>query len=430
MFQAQAIDEPKQSTGRSTVAVVGLGYVGLPTALSLLDAGLSVIGIDVSPERLTAINSGNVDLLPTDLARLRRHLASEQFDRAADYGRIADADTVIVCVPTPVTPQLVPDLTALGAACRTVVEHARRGQTIILTSTTYVGCTRDLLETPLRDRGFEPGFDVHIAFSPERIDPGVADHDPASTPRVLGGITPDSTRAAAMILRRTCPSLHEVSSPEAAEMAKLLENTFRAVNIAFANEMADVAGSLGLSIQEVVEAAATKPYGFMKFMPGPGVGGHCIPCDPHYLLWQLRGRRVAAPLTDAAMTGIALRPRRVVARLAELLADGGHSLRGARVHVVGVAYKPGVADVRESPALEIIAECRAAGAEVSFTDAFVAELHLVDGNLKSTPVDRVEADVVLVHTAHPGEDLTWLAGHPLVLDATYRLDSVPQRVVV
>jgi UDP-N-acetyl-D-glucosamine dehydrogenase len=418
------------SEARNTVAIVGLGYVGLPTALSLLDAGDRVLGLDVSPQRIAAITAAAVDLLPDDLARLRRQLADDRLALTTDAARLAEADVVIVCVPTPVTAQLVPDLGPLTAACQAVVAAARPGQTIILTSTTYVGCTRDLLEEPLRQRGLGPGRDVHIAFSPERIDPGVVDHSPAATPRIVGGITPESTERAAAVLRRTCPSLHIVSSPEAAEMAKLLENTFRAVNIAFANEMADIAGELGLSAAEVIEAAGTKPYGFMKFLPGPGVGGHCIPVDPHYLLWQLRGRRMAAPLIDAAMTGIALRPRRVVTRLTELLAQHGRSLRGARVHLVGIAYKPGVADARESPALEIIAACRAAGATVSFTDAFVPALSIGGDALASVVPAAGDVDIVLVHTLHPGVDHAWVAGHELVLDATYRLDAVPHRVAL
>lgn len=414
-----------------TVAVVGLGYVGLPTALSLLEGGARVVGLDVSTARLAAIRAVDVDLLPADVERLRAHLTSERWELTDDPRALATADAVIVCVPTPVTPQLVPDLTALAGACRTVVAAARPGQTLVLTSTTYVGCTRDLLEQPLRERGLTPGVDVHIAFSPERIDPGVADHSPATTPRVVGGLTPECTQSAMRALRRTCPSLHPVSSPEAAELTKLLENTFRAVNIAFANEIADVAAHLGLSAAEVIDAAATKPYGFMRFMPGPGVGGHCIPCDPHYLLWQLRGERVAAPVVDAAMTGIAMRPRKVVSRIREELAAAGRALHGARVHLVGVAYKPGVADVRESPALEIVEECLREGAQITFSDPFVTEVRLHDGRtLAPTAPADVDADLVLVHTRHPGEDLRWLADHPVVLDATYRLQEVPHRAVL
>lgn len=411
--------------------MVGLGYVGLPTSLSLLDAGARVIGVDASSRRVEDIRHGRVDLLPGDLERLRAHLGSERWDLGDDPARIAGADVVLVCVPTPVTRNLVPDLSALRRACRTVVAHARPGQTIVLTSTTYVGCTRDLLEGPLRDRGLVPGVDVHLAFSPERIDPGVADHSPETTPRVVGGLTEQCLEKAMTALSLSTSALHPVSSPEAAEMTKLLENTFRAVNIALANEIADVAAHLGLSASEVIDAAASKPYGFMRFMPGPGVGGHCIPCDPHYLLWQLRGDHVTAPLVEATMNAIAVRPRRVVTRLREELAASGQSLRGSHVHVVGVAYKPGVADVRESPAIEIIEECRRAGAHVTYSDDLVPQLDLADeASLTASSPHDVAPDVVLVHTPHPGEDLDWLAAAPLVLDATYRLEGAPNRAVV
>ena len=410
--------------------MVGLGYVGLPTALSLLDAGTPVIGVDVSPARLGAIRKGDVDLLPQDLRRLVAHLGSDSWALTDDPSHLAEADVVIICVPTPVTQNLVPDLTPLAAACASVVANARAGQSIVLTSTTYVGCTRDLLVKPLRERGLEAGVDVHVAFSPERIDPGVVDHSPATTPRVVGGLTPVCTEQVTRALAHTCPSVHQVSSPEAAELTKLLENSFRAVNIAFANEVADVAGHLGLSAAEVINAAATKPYGFMRFTPGPGVGGHCIPCDPHYLLWQLRGDHVAAPVMDTAMSAIAQRPRKVVARLREELAEAGRSLRGAQVHIVGVAYKPGVSDVRESPALEILEECLREGADVSFSDPLVDQVNLRDGRtLSASPTKDVDADIVLVHTRQPGEDLAWLSSQHRVLDATYQLVGAQHSVV-
>jgi nucleotide sugar dehydrogenase len=421
------IDLDAATTG-GTVAVVGLGYVGLPTALSLLDSGARVIGLDASSSRLDAIWAQDVDLLAPERQQLNTQLRSPRFEMTDDPSRLAAADTVIVCVPTPITEHLAPDLGALEGACRAVVANARVGQTIILTSTTYVGCTRDFLQQPLAERGLRPGEDVFVAFSPERIDPGVAAHVPAATPRVVGGLTPECTRRASAALARTCPEVHQVSGPEAAEMTKLLENTFRAVNIALASEIGEIAGHLGLSAREVIDAAATKPYGFMPFYPGPGVGGHCIPCDPHYLLWQLRADRVASPLINVAMTQISLRPRRVVAKLAELLASRGLPMHGAQIHVVGVAYKPGVADVRESPALQIITECLAAGADVTYTDRYVPQLRIGDRTLHSVSGPEVTADAVLVHTRHPDADLTWVAGHEVVLDATLRLDDVPQSV--
>lgn len=417
------VDLRTTSTASLTTAVVGLGYVGLPTALSLRQAGHRVIGYDVAPGRLQAIRDVAVDLLAGDAETLRRELrhGPALFELTGDPARLAEADHLIICVPTPVREDLTPDLGALRSACACVVEHARPGQTVVLTSTSYVGCTRDMVERPLRERGLEPGRDVFVAFSPERIDPGVPDHRPLRTPRILGGLTPACAERARRVLDGTSSRLHVVSSPEVAEFAKLLENTFRAVNIAFINEMADAAHELHLPVKEIIDAAATKPYGFMRFMPGAGVGGHCIPCDPHYLLWQLRSRRFVTPVVEAAMQDIAVRPRQMVGRIREELAGHGMALAGARIHVVGVAYKPGVADVRESPALEIMAHCLREGAVVSYTDALIP--HLTVGGRELTSVDpaAVDADLVVTHTLHPGHEdvLGALPSAVTVLDTTF-----------
>lgn len=411
------------------VGVVGLGYVGLPTALALAESGTTVVGYDVNPERLSHIGSGAVDLPDSDHRRLRRHARSERFRLTTDPAELAGMDAIIVCVPTPVDQHLVPDTTALSGACATAAEHALRGQTIILTSTTYVGCTRDLLVRPLLDRGLRVGEDVFVAFSPERIDPGNAAHRHDETPRVLGGTTTACSRRASHVLCRTTEHVHELSSPEAAELTKLVENSFRAVNIALANEFADVAGELRLDVAEVIDAAATKPYGFMPFYPGPGVGGHCIPCDPHYLLWQLRARRAHSPITEAAMIAISGRPRRVAARAREVLAEAGRGVAGARVLVVGVAYKPGVADLRESPALEVIAELADSGASVAYADPYVPSLNVGGRELSAVGAPELGTwDLVIVHTMHPEVDHGWIAGSPAVLDASYRLPGVPHRV--
>ena len=404
------------------IAIVGLGYVGLPTALSLADHGANITGCDVSEARLADIKSGRVDLLDRDRERLGRHLAANSLKLTTEPTSLRHADAIVVCVPTPIDAHQSPDLRALSAACTTVVANATAGQTIILTSTTYVGCTRELLAKQLLARGLEVGRDVFVAFAPERIDPGVEAHAQDSTPRVVGGITAECTARAIKVLRHTASTIHTVSSPEAAEMTKLVENTFRAVNIALANEFSDAARELDVDVIEVINAAATKPYGFMPFYPGPGVGGHCIPCDPHYLLWQLRARRFDSPVTQTAMTAIALRPRDIVAQAREMLAENGRATRGARILVVGVTYKPDVADVRESPALEIIGGLAAAGARVEFTDPMVPELETPHtGVLRSheSPEDG-PWDLVLIHTRHAGQDHDWLAVHPTVLDTTYR----------
>lgn len=418
-------------TPRQTMGIVGLGYVGLPTALAFASNGSMVVGIDHSPRRIHDIERAEVDVLDIDRDRLRVALASDLLHLSTDPALLSAVDVVLICVPTPVDDHLVPDLTSLRTACATVVEHARPGQCIVLTSTSYVGTTEDFVVRPLQSRGLRVGNDVHVVFSPERIDPGNSRHPQETVPRVLGGVTNVCARRGTEVLSTIAPTVHVVSSPEAAEFTKLYENTFRAVNIAFANEMADVAGHIGLDINEVIDAAASKPYGFMAFRPGPGVGGHCIPCDPHYLLWKLRAERLGAPVVEAAMTRVAARPGRIVDRAVAALAADGRSVVAARVVVVGVSYKPNVQDVRESPALEIIATMRRRGAIVSYVDPLVTGLATADGQSVSRhqrPQDEVW-DIAIVHTLHENTDLAWLDDVPVVLDATYRLPRSANRVV-
>lgn len=410
------------ATELHSIGVLGLGYVGLPTALAFADAGIAVLGCDISEARLAAIKAGRVDLLDTGLARLGRALDSGSLTVTTETAGLSAVDAILICVPTPVDSHLVPDLTALWAACASVVDAARPGQTIVLTSTTYVGSTRELLAEPLGQRGLVAGRDVFVAFGPERIDPGSAAHLPEHTPRVVGGVTEACTARAVGTLSRTAASMHTVSSPESAELAKLLENTFRAVNIALVNEFSSIAGQFGIDVTEVIDAAATKPYGFMPFHPGPGVGGHCIPCDPHYLLWQLKSSRLPSPVTEAAMASIAARPRAVVTRAIEVLAETGRAVAGCRILVVGVAYKPAVADVRASPALQIIDELVARGAEVAFTDVMVDSVLTASGPLvrEVDPASQTW-DLVIAHTLHPGVDNTWMVDMALILDTTYSL---------
>jgi UDP-N-acetyl-D-glucosamine dehydrogenase len=417
---------------RYDVAIVGLGYVGLPTALAFHAAGHRVLGLELSERRVTDIMAGDVDLLDSDHARLATALEDRgRFEMTIEPSRLAEAAGVLVCVPTPVDEHLMPDLRALTGACRTLVNHAVPGQTLLLTSTTYVGCTRELLASPLASRGLAAGRDVFVSFSPERIDPGNDRHAHEDVPRVVGGITPACADAAEALLAGYAGALHRVSSAETAEMTKLYENTFRAVNIALANELADISRVLDLDVTEVIDAAATKPYGFMPFYPGPGVGGHCIPCDPHYLLWQLRRERANAPLIESAMSAVALRPGRVVSRAGEVLAAVGRPLSGSRVLVLGVTYKPGVADVRESPALEILADLADHGAEVAYHDPLIPRLRVGGQEMHNVADPAAEQwDLVLVHTEQPGANTSWLAAAPLVLDATYKLSSLRPRTVV
>ncbi|MEU6645718.1 nucleotide sugar dehydrogenase [Saccharomonospora sp. NPDC046836] len=423
---------PAAEPAISSVAIVGMGYVGLPTALGLHAAGLDVLGIDHNPGRLATISARAADLTEQDHQLLGQALCDARFRLTTEVADAAKADTVIVCVPTPLDAHLTPDLAPLRAACAALVEHVRPGQTLILTSTSFVGTTEELLVQPLRERGFELGSDVFVAFSPERIDPGNAEHTQAATPRVVGGVTDACAERAERVLGQLTPMLHRVSSAEVAELTKLYENSFRAVNIALANEFAEICGTLRLDPMEVTRAAATKPYGFMPFYPGPGVGGHCIPCDPHYLLWQLRRERGAAPLISEAMELIAHRPQRVVERAIEVLAGAGRGIPNARILVVGVAYKPGVQDLRESSALEIIDGLLKRGAQVDYHDPLVGTVRL-PGDRALTSVSHPigeDFDLCIVHTVHPGHDYDWVSGCALVLDATYRFDSAPGRVFV
>jgi UDP-N-acetyl-D-glucosamine dehydrogenase len=429
--------------GHTVVAVVGLGYVGLPTSIALRNAGCRIVGIDVSGPRLSAIRGGEAELLESEQRDLRRHLASDGFVLTNRVKALDAADLVLICVPTPVDERLAPDPRILRDACASVVRHARPGQTLVLTSTTYVGTTRELLADPLTERGLRVGQDVFVAFAPERIDPGVNAHEQLQTPRVLGGVSEECGERAAAVLRHTCKRLHRVSSPEAAELVKLYENTFRAVNIALAFELAEACGTHGLDAIEVTEGAATKPYGFLPHYPSAGVGGHCIAVDPYYLLSDLRERGRPATVAEEALRKVSGRPRHVAWRAHEVLVQLGRPLPQARVLVVGASYKPGVADTREAPALEIIARLRAEGARVDYHDPLVPALE-VDGvrsrgvtapaavaagaagaetvtrRLDGPVLDPEDYDLAILTTLHPGHDYDWLELCPAVLDCTYR----------
>jgi UDP-N-acetyl-D-glucosamine dehydrogenase len=407
---------------RLTVAVLGLGYVGLPTALALREAGFPVIGVDISNRRLRDIRAGRVDLLDRDRPRLDQSLASGHLALTSDAAALVAADAVIIAVPTPVDENLAPDLRAVRSACASAVEHARAGQTLILTSTTYVGTTRDLLVEPLAERGFTVGEDIHVAFAPERINPGDALWEQAAVPRVLGGVTDACAFAAAQVLAATASKLHVVSSVETAEFTKLQENTFRAVNLAFANEMAAAAGFYGVDPVEIVGAAATKPYGYLAHYPGPGVGGHCIPVDPYYLLAPLHEAGMSAPVTEQAMAAVAGRPAHVAGRALELMAERGLADTEARILLVGVAYKPGVEDHRESPALQIAAALGERGARVSYHDPLIASVAVAGaGTLESVAApDAADYDLVVVAVVHPGHSYEFLNEAEHLLDATYK----------
>ncbi|HEY9241667.1 MAG TPA: nucleotide sugar dehydrogenase [Streptosporangiaceae bacterium] len=430
--RADAGQENGQPVTAGSVAIVGLGYVGLPTAVALHGAVRRSIGIDSNEQRLRDILARRADLGGPDRERLAAALADGSLELTTDPAAAKAADAVIICVPTPVDSQQSPDLSALRAACATVVQHTRPGQVIILTSTSYVGTTRELLTEPLAARGLVAGTDVHVAFSPERIDPGNPDHVQRETPRVVGGATPACTTRAAGLIGRLTDAVYLVSSTDAAEATKLYENIFRAVTLALANEFADACGALSVDPIEVTLAASTKPYGFLGAFPGPGVGGHCIPCDPHYLLWQLNAADQSAPLIAQAMKSIALRPERVIQRAAEVLAADQRRLAGARVIVIGASYKAGVRDLRESPALAIMAGLLRQGATVGYYDPLLPAIELPGGQVlaSETAPDGADWDLAVAHTLHPHTDYSWAHRCPRVLDGTYQFFGAKHRAVV
>ncbi|MGO9320902.1 MAG: nucleotide sugar dehydrogenase [Solirubrobacteraceae bacterium] len=415
--------------GRALVAVVGLGHAGLPSAVALRAAGFRIVGIDSSASRLSDIRGGRAELVGARREDLRVHLDDEDFALTDEIEAVSAADAVLICVPNAVDSHGRPNLEALARACAAVVRHARAGQTLVLTSTTHVGSTRELLVEPLGERCLRVGEDVFVAFSPERIDPGVADHEQLRSTRVVGAVTETCFGHAAELLRPICHELHRVSSPAAAEMVKLYESGFRAVNIALAFEMADACRTHALDPIEITDAAATKPFGFMAHYPSAGVGGHGVGVDPHYLLHSLRERGRPATLTEQALQTVAARPRRVAMRAHELLLRSGRQLRDVRVLVVGVAYKPGVADCAHAPAVEIISRLRAEGAQVDFHDPLVPvlrvdgeELHSIDPDPRrdASGFGPEDYELAIVVGIQPGHDYGWLRRCPQVLDCTYR----------
>jgi len=406
----------------SCVAIIGLGYVGLPLALAFSEAGLDVTGVDASDRRIDELRAGRSPIDDIDDARLQRRLAAGFRIVPPDEAALGAADAIFVCVPTPITQAKDPDLGPVLSAAALVREHLRAGQLVVLQSTTFPGTTAGPFRAELERSGLVAGRDFDLAFAPERVNPG----DPASAtktvPRLVGGTTPAATTRAAALLRHINDNVIELSSPDAAELAKLLENIFRNVNIALVNQLALLCERMGVDVWEVIDAAATKPFGFMRFTPGPGVGGHCIPVDPYYLSWRAREFDFVDRFVELAGDINLAMPRHVVDLVAEALNDRGRALRGARIGVLGVAFKPNVRDPRNSPAAEIIAGLRARGAAVTFHDPHVPTFRAADGiESASGELEPLldESDVVVVVTPHRGID--WDAVYAradLVVDTT------------
>jgi UDP-N-acetyl-D-glucosamine dehydrogenase len=385
-----------------TIGIVGLGYVGLPLAVAFAEAGERVIGVDTSVAKVASIRRGEsyIEDIPSEqLAAVR-----PQLEATTRTSRLALADAIIIAVPTPLTANREPDLGPLLAAAQSVADVLQAGQLVVLESTTYPGTTRERLLPILEETGLQAGVDFHLAFSPERVDPGNEKFALANTPKIIGGLTPACAAKAEGLYGKVCESIVPVSTPEVAEMAKLLENIFRSVNIALVNELGMLAERMGVDIYEVIDAAATKPFGYMRFEPGPGMGGHCLPVDPFYLSWKAREYDFSTEFIELAGKVNQNMPYVCVERAERMLNEHGKAVRGSKIAILGVAYKPAVGDIRESPSLKIIERLQSLGGEVVYHDEFVPELPKY--GLANTPLDAAleGADIALIVTAHPGVD--------------------------
>ena len=415
----------------AALGVVGLGYVGLPLAARAAGCGIRVVGFDIDREVVDGVNAGRShisDLADDDVGGAVR---TGRLEATADMARLAECRTVAICVPTPLSSTRDPDISAILAASRAVAEALVEGQLIVLESTTYPGTTREVVQPLLEEGGLRAGRDFFLCFSPERVDPGNAVWKTGNTPKVIGGVTGRCTEVGVAFYSRFVDELVPVSSAEAAELTKILENAFRAVNIGLVNEMALIADRLGLDIWEVIEAAATKPFGFMRFVPGPGLGGHCLPVDPHYLSWKMRSMDYRTRFIDLASEVNAEMPGFVAGKVREALNRRHKSVRGARILLLGVAYKKDVDDVRESPALAILELLERDGATVTYHDPHVAEWRPHEGRLlKSVPLDDAlfdAVDAVVIVTDHSGLDLDAIFERSRVLvDARNVTASIPE----
>jgi UDP-N-acetyl-D-glucosamine dehydrogenase len=411
---------------RSAVfGIVGLGYVGLPLAMELVRAGYRVLGFDISKRVVDGLNAGrsHIQDIPSDA--VAKAVSAGKFAATDDLSRLSEPDAISIAVPTPLSKTKDPDVSYVLSATESIKKTLRRGQLVILESTTYPGTTRELMLPALESTGLKVGEDFFLAFSPERVDPGNPKYNTRNTPKVVGGITPNCLQVTVALYEPAIEHVVSVSSTEAAELVKILENTFRSVNIGLVNEMAIVCDKLGVDVWEVIDAAATKPFGFMKFTPGPGVGGHCIPLDPHYLAWKMRTLNYRTRFIELAGEINAEMPEYWVARAADKLNDQGKAVRGSTVLVLGVAYKKDIDDIRESPALDVIRLLEQRGAIVKYHDPHVPKLHEDGVELESIALtaDMLHGtDCVVIVTDHTGLDYQLVAREAkLVVDTRHAL---------
>jgi UDP-N-acetyl-D-glucosamine dehydrogenase len=388
---------------KGPVAIVGAGYVGLPLAQVFAGAGNKVVLVESNPEKVAQVKRGESYIRDVPADELRSLVESGAIDITTDYDVLAEADAILIALQTPLTAQREPDLSIVLGAALDIAPRLQKGQLVVLESTTYPGTTRERLAPILETgSGLIAGRDFHLAFSPERVDPGREDWTTQNTPKIVGGLTPACTDRAVELYSRALETVHPVSSPEAAELTKLLENIFRSVNIALVNELAQLCDRMSIDVWEVVGAAATKPFGFMSFQPGPGLGGHCMPIDPFYLTWKAREYDFYTEFIELAGKVNENMPYWCLGKIARALNANEKALKGSKVQIVGVAYKADLDDTRESPALKIIELLQEAEADVSYHDPFVTELP--ERGLSSVPLDPAGADCIVVVTAHSGID--------------------------
>ncbi len=400
--------------------VIGLGYVGLPLALELARAGFKVTGIDLDERKIKAISEGRSYIVDTKDEEIREQVAAGRFRATNDFSVISELDTINICVPTPLRKTKDPDLTYVVSAVNEIKQHLRRGQLVILESTTYPGTTDEVVRPVLESGGLEAGKDFALAFSPERIDPGNKQFNTKNIPKVVGGHTSTCTAAAKALYEASVDTVIPVSSTQVAEMVKLLENTFRSVNIGLVNEIAMMCGALKINVWEVIDAAKTKPFGFMPFYPGPGLGGHCIPIDPFYLSWKAKMNGFDARFIELAGAINEGMPRYVVEKITDALNQNAKSIRGSRIHVLGVAYKAGVNDIRESPALIVMRILAEKGAKLSYSDPYIPTIREEGFDLDAVELTNGylgNVDCVVILTDHKEIDYgDVVRTAPLVVD--------------
>ncbi len=422
----------KNKTAR--VGIIGLGYVGLPLALEFAKAGFRITGFDVDEVKVRKANRGESYIKDIKSADIAKEIKKKRFIATTDFNKLSKMDAISICVPTPLSKTKDPDISYIIAATNKAAENLRRGQLIVLESTTYPGTTEEVILPLLEKKGFKAGRDFYLAFSPERVDPGNKVYQTKNTPKVIGGITRNCLKLASLLYGQAIERIVPVSSTRAAEMVKILENTFRAINIGLANEVAIMCNKLNIDAWEVIDAAKTKPFGFMPFYPGPGLGGHCIPIDPSYLSWKMRTLNYNARFIELASEINSSMPQYVVNKIADVLNLRGKAVKGANILIIGAAYKKDIDDIRESPALDIMEQLTIKGARVSYNDPFVKELSIESGKLKSfklTPNLLAKSDCVVIVTDHSTYNYREIVNYAgLVIDTRNATKGINSKKIV